>query len=435
MAVDLQDVAAAFDVPGAALGVFDGQSYTETACGLAHRGTGVEATTDTLWQIGSITKPYTAALTVGVVDDLGTPLRALVPESELDEAITVRHLLNHTSGLPADWFPDTGRGDDCLDRLLPLLTGLPLTHPVGAMVSYSNAAFSLAGLVVERLTGDTWDEALRTRLLEPLGLEHSVTLAEQAILHRVAVGHLGTGGEQRPAPIWHLPRASGPAGGIACTVADVVGFGRAFLAASSALPTALTAALTTPTITWPADNEDGAAIGLGWGLRTVAGHRLLAHDGGTIGQSAALRVFPDLGVVVALCTNGGSYADFRDAVLAEVLPSVGAPAMPAGPEPSGIPHDLDLDRYVGSYRRVGTTIDVARREGGLAADVQLSDDLEALATGARQPLPMVAVGIDRFLVDTTPDGPRRGWAAADFLDVAGETYLHLGGRAARRADR
>ncbi|MDX6217069.1 MAG: hypothetical protein QOG99_2653, partial [Frankiales bacterium] len=124
---------------------------------------------------------------------------------------------------------------------------------------------------------------------------------------------------------------------------------------------------------------------------------------------------------------------FRDAVLAEVLPSVGAPAMPAGPEPSGTPPDLDLDRYVGSYRRVGTTIDVARREGGLAADVQVSDDLEALAAGDQQPLPMVAVGLDRFLVDTTPSGPRRAWVPAAFVDVAGDRYLHLGGRAARRA--
>jgi CubicO group peptidase (beta-lactamase class C family) len=413
--------------------VFDGRSYTEHACGVAHRGTGVEATTDTLWQIGSITKPYTAALVVGLVEDLDSPVRSLVKESKVDEAITVTHLLNHTSGLPADWFPDTGPGDDCLERLAPLLNDLPLTHPVGALFSYSNAAFSLAGLVVERLTSTTWDKALRTRLLEPLGLHRSVTLPEEAILHRVAVGHLGTGAEQRPAPVWHLPRASGPAGALTCTVADVVGFGRAFLPGSSALPAAVTTAMTTPTVHWPLGDEDGAATGLGWGLRDVGGHRVLGHDGGTIGQAAALRVFPDLGLVIALCTNGGSYPGFRDAVLAEVLASVGGPALPAAPEPPETPADVDLDRYVGNYRRVGTTVRVVRRGDGLLAEVQHSDELEALAAGPQQPLPMVAVGEDRFLIDTTPEGARRGWVPARFLELAGRDYLHLGGRAARRA--
>jgi hypothetical protein len=260
-----------------------------------------------------------------------------------------------------------------------------------------------------------------------------VTLPEEAILHRVAVGHLGTGAEQRPTPVWHLPRACGPAGAIACTVADAVTFGRAFLPGSSVLPASVTTAMTTPTVHWPVGEEDGSATGLGWGLQTLGGHRVLGHDGGTIGQAAALRVFPGLGVVIALCTNGGSYSGFRDAVLAEVLASVGGPMLAARPEPPVTAGDVDLDRYVGSYRRVGTTVRVVRRDDALAAEVQQSDELETLAAGQQQPLPMVAVREDRFLVDTTPDGPHRGWAPARFLEVAGRDYLHLGGRAARRA--
>src|SRR6185369_13730592 len=91
--------------------------------------------------------------------------------------------------------------------------------------SYCNSGFSLAGRVIERLTGGTWDEAVRQRLIRPLGLTDTVTLPEEALLHRTAVGHLSTG----RTPVWGLPRAMGPAGLISSTVADVLAFARLHL--------------------------------------------------------------------------------------------------------------------------------------------------------------------------------------------------------------
>ncbi|WP_279581206.1 serine hydrolase [Fodinicola feengrottensis] len=63
-------------------------------------------------------------------------------------------------------------------------------HPIGATWSYCNSGFVLAGRVIEKLTGDTWDAAMRARIFTPLGLERAVTLPEEALLQRAAVGHL-----------------------------------------------------------------------------------------------------------------------------------------------------------------------------------------------------------------------------------------------------
>lgn len=439
----LHELAERFEVPGATLGVYSAGRYDETAAGVLNRRTGVATTPDSLFQIGSVTKVWTAALVLGLVEDgriaLGDLVVTHVPEvrqlGEVADQLTVRHLLNHTSGLPGDWFPDTGRGDDCLARLVPLMAEVPPTHPVGALTSYSNSAFSLAGLLVERVLGATWDVALRSRVVEPLGLEHTVTLAEDALLHRAAVGHLGAGADQKPAPIWQLPRACGPAGLICSSVADVVRFGRTFLASNGVelLSPESVAAMTTLTASLP--ETGGTAplgFGLGWGLARWDGHRVLAHDGGTLGQAAALRVLPDDGIVLALCSNGGQWTPFRDAVFGEVLAAIGAPMFPAPPEPPGQSVEVSgLADYVGRYERPGVSYLITAEGDRLVVTVKYLDELEKLASGENPPLDLLAAADDRFLLRESESAP---WMPVAFLrTTAGDVdYVHAGGRAARR---
>jgi CubicO group peptidase (beta-lactamase class C family) len=104
-------------------------------------------------------------------------------------------------------------------------------HPLGATFSYCNSGFSLAGRVIEVLTGKTWDAVLRERLIEPLGLTHTSTLPEEAILHRVAVGHIQPDPDEahRPVTTWMIPRSAGPAGLINATAKDVTTFARLHL--------------------------------------------------------------------------------------------------------------------------------------------------------------------------------------------------------------
>ena len=108
--------------------------------------------------------------------------------------VTVRHLLTHTSGIDGDIFTDTGRGDDCVQRYVGLLDRAASVFPPGGAYSYCNSGYVLLGRIIEVLDGRSWDESLRERLCGPLELTQTVTLPEEAILHRAAVGHHADGG-------------------------------------------------------------------------------------------------------------------------------------------------------------------------------------------------------------------------------------------------
>src|SRR3954452_11438277 len=222
--------------PGAPLGILRirpgrEDELVECAPGLLNKEPGVETTADSVFQIGSMTKVWTATVLMQLVDegklDLDKPVIDVLPElrladSDVAQQVTMRQLLSHTSGIDGDVFTDTGRGDDCLEKYVAQLDRVAQNHPLGATWSYCNSGFSLAGRVIEKLTGGTWDAALRTRLLEPLGARGTGTLPEAALLHRAAVAHLSEGGaDPEPAIQWGLPRSAGPAGLITAAAADV----------------------------------------------------------------------------------------------------------------------------------------------------------------------------------------------------------------------
>ncbi len=312
----LTTLAARHGVPGASLGILrvragSEDELVEAATGVLNKDTGVEVTTDSLFQIGSMSKVWTATLALQLVDegklDLDAPIIDVLPELSLRnpdvaKQVTMRHLLTHTSGIDGDVFTDTGRGDDCLEKYVELLAEVDQNHPLGATWSYCNSGFSLAGRVIEKLTGGTWDQALRDRIYKPLGLEHTVTLPEEALLYRAAVGHVGEPGtEPTRAPVWQLPRSLGPAGLITSTAADALAFARMHL--NGGLAADGTRVLSEESVTAMAEKHadlpDKYILGDSWGLGWIRfgwdGRRLIGHDGNTIGQGAFLRVLPEEG--------------------------------------------------------------------------------------------------------------------------------------------
>ena len=211
----LSELAVAAEVPGAVLGIWRDGETTIAPYGVLNGGTGVGTTADSLFQIGSVTKPWTATMIVQLAAEgrlgLDDAVVKLLPEAPIDPRITVRHLLTHTSGIDGDVFTDTGRGDDCLERYVALLGDVDRLFEPGTAYSYCNAGYALLGRIIEVLDGRIWDESLRQRLIEPLGLTRTVTLPEEAILHRAAVGHLAADGT--PVKAWQLPRARQRAAG------------------------------------------------------------------------------------------------------------------------------------------------------------------------------------------------------------------------------
>ncbi|MBO0823996.1 MAG: serine hydrolase [Actinobacteria bacterium] len=435
-------------VPGAALGilrVIQGREdeLVEAAFGVLNKDTGVDVTKDTVFQIGSITKVWTATVLMQLASEgrlnLDAPVVEILPELRLADPdvtkqVTVRHLLTHTSGIDGDVFTDTGRGDDCIEKYVASLDEVAQNHPLGATWSYCNAGFVLAGRVIEKLTGGTWDKAVRDRIFGPLGLEHTVTLPEEALLHRAAVGHVGEGtAEPSRAPVWTLPRSMGPAGLIGSTVADLLGFARMHLTGGTApdgsrlLDASSAAAMTTLQADLPDKHTLGDSWGIGWIRFGWNGRRLIGHDGNTIGQSAFLRLLPDEGLAVALLTNGGHTRDLYEELYREIFAELADVDMPRPLAPPAEPVSVDIQPHLGTYERASARLEVLIGDNGPILKTTATGPLAKLLPDPVTEYALVPISPNLFVVR---EPTAQTWTPVTFYQLrTGEKYLHFGVRA------
>lgn len=432
-------------VVGASLAIRHGDATAEAATGVLNLRTQQPATPDSLFQIGSITKVWTATLVMQLVDDglldLDEPIVRHLPDfrvadEEVSRTVTARQLLAHTSGIDGDLFLDTGRGDDCVEKYVAAMKDLTQVHPQGATMSYCNSGFVLLGRLVEVLRGATWDAVLKERLLAPLGLSSAGTLPEEALLHGAATGHVVPGPGQDPVvtPQWGIYRSAGPAGLIHSTARDQLVFARLHLDGgvtadgTRLLSAASAAAMLEPQVEVPDPYTLGSHWGLGWILMTWDGRRVFGHDGGTLGQGAFLRILPDADLTVALCTNGGAHVrELFEALYGEVFGELAGVELPARPEPTPGPV-ADPSRFTGRYAREG--IEITIREQGDALEAAMRQTGE-LFKDMPEPPPMQLRPFDGdvLVARAADDG---AWNAAVFFDLDGERYLHFGARATRR---
>lgn len=378
-----------YDVPAAAWGVLklDGGEgeVVDGAAGLLSRATQVEATPDSVFQIGSTTKLWTATLVMQLVDEglveLDAPVRTYLPEftvadPEASAAITVRQLLNHTAGFEGDIFTDTGRGDDAVEKYLPELRDVPQLFPPGERFSYNNAGYCVLGRLVEVLRGAPYGACVRERLVAPLGLTHTATDAYEAILHRAAVGHVESepGAGYQPAPVWAMAASNAPAGSmLAMRPRDLLAFARLHLEDGRApdgtqvLAPGTAARMQQHEVDLPDTGMMGSSWGLGFERFDTAAGAVVGHDGNTIGQAAFLRMVPQAGLAVTLLTNGGdAFSLYRDLVghVLEVLGDVPPKALPSPPADAQPPSAEDAERYVGTYSAQVYDLNVTRDDEG-----------------------------------------------------------------------
>lgn len=447
----LAALAARHKVPGAQLGILRISPDTEdelvtTSYGVLNIETGVSATTDSLFQIGSISKVWTATVAMQLVDEglleLDSPIVEVLPELRLSDpdvtkTVTLRHLLNHTSGIGGDVFTDTGRGDDCLEKYVDVLADAGQNHPLGATWSYCNSGYSLIGRLIEKVADTTWDQAMRERLFAPLGLARTITLPEEALLHSAATGHLEHEGEQSVAPVWQLPRSLGPAGLITATAADVLSFARMHLADGLAADgtRVLSEDSAAAMAAHQADLPDKIVLGDSWGLGWIRfgwdDKRLIGHDGNTIGQAAFLRILPEQGLAVTLLTNGGNARDLYQDLYRELFGELAGVEMA---EPFVPPADVEVDiaPYVGTYRRHSVLMEVLDGDDGPRLRTTLSGPIAEMLPDPVEEYPLVPVGPGLFAV-RPPEV--QTWAPVTFYELpTGERYLHFGVRATPRVD-
>jgi CubicO group peptidase (beta-lactamase class C family) len=444
----LRDLATEARVPGATLGIWSDEQGVLAAHGVLNRRTQVPVTGDSLFQIGSITKIWTTTMIMQLIDEgllsLDMTVADALPGIRLGTAdigaqVTVWHLLTHTSGIDGDIFTDTGRGDDCIERYVDELAAAPSTFGVGAAYSYCNSGFVLLGRIIEVLDGQSWDESLRERLTGPLALTHTVTLPEEAILYRAAVGHHADGTATH---VWGLPRGFGPAGLITATASDLLTFARLHLDGGIApdgkrlLSEAAVSAMQQPQAAIPDFAMPGAAIGLGWRLNDWGGRTVVGHDGDTVGQSAYLRIDPEARVAACLLTNSAESGSLFRELFNEVFGSLVGVTMPAVPCPGDlaldVDLDLDLDRHAGRYERTSRRFDVSVRDGQLHVILTMTGNLADLTNSEPEELilhPADSSG-SRFLMRSHDDEP---WVPLSFGQLAdGTPYLFLSGRVTPR---
>ncbi|MEU5153115.1 serine hydrolase domain-containing protein [Glycomyces sp. NPDC021274] len=411
-------------VPGASVAVGVGDAVVEAASGVVNTRTRVPVAPDSVFQIQSITKVWTATLIMQLFDEglvaLDDSVRAHLPEfrtadPDSSASITIRHLLTHTGGFEGDLWKATTTGDDALQRLVEdCVPELPQSEAPGTRYSYCSAGMAVLGRIVEIKRRMPFAAAVRSYLAVPLGLEEIAFNADEALGFSTAMGHLPQGDRgMRPLPVWAtFPESNAPAGShLAMSARALLAFGRMHLADGLApdgtrvLTEASAKAMRSPETGIPASGPDPRHIGLVWELGH--GGTIVGHAGGTFGIASLLMLLPAQGVSIALLTNGGDFNGlFRDLVDPWIQAAAGVSTAPSTPAPDSGGPGADAARYIGDY---GTRNQLST--------VSIGDDgrLELSYTATCE-------GAERFAKAGIPPGP----FTSEIRRVEGDLFASVG---------
>ncbi len=290
------------DRPGVAIRILVRGEPVLTRCyGLADMEKGIPVSARTSFRLASITKQFTATAVLMLVDEnrlsLDTPLRNILPELPAwADSMVIRHVLNHTSGLPAyeDLMADTATVQVLDADVLALVAGADSAYfPPGSAYRYSNSGYALLSLVVERISGQSFPEYLQERIFYPLGMDS--TLAYRKGLDRIPQRALGyhVHGDTVDFSDQSPTSAVLGDGGIYSSLDDMSQWD----AALYDLPLLGTEI---QKLWWTPGRGD---YGFGWRIDTYHGHRRIHHTGGTCGFSNIYIRFPDDKISFILFSN------------------------------------------------------------------------------------------------------------------------------------
>ncbi len=322
---------------------------------------------ETIFKTGSVTKQVTTVLLGQLVDQgkvaLDADIRTYMPDAPTNgRRVTVAQLLDHTSGIRS--FTNLGpavsrdsfRLDLTTDRLIGLLRNVPPDFEPGTSWQYNNTGYLIAGMLVEKITGQSLAEALAHQITGPLGLTRTSWCDERAIVPNRARGYRRARGSFERAvgeSMW-IPRG---AGALCSTPIDLVRF-RDALAKGRLLSQATYQRMITPAVL-----ADGWKTNYGFGvaLYRLGDYRVIRHGGTITGFQANLLYVPDRDLVVSVLANtmGSDPVGVSDQIVAALLGIT---------VPRSAEQTLAADRrsqYVGRYRLAGTVFEIKDDEGRL----------------------------------------------------------------------
>lgn len=389
----------------------DGQLLHDRAYGLSDPSTGEPLEASQPQRIASLTKQFTAAAILMLVDEgrieLDAPVQNYLPGfSTQGHVVTVRHLMSHTSGLHSysDLYARTGRQPVPRDAVLDTLQRHPFDFPPGDAYRYSNSNYYLLGLILEQVTGETYARYLEASLLEPLGLEDTGYCGHDGEV--VAPGYRAVADDLEAVVLDEAHGYLGGSGGLCSTAADLVEWQHA-LASGRVINPETYALMTTPTVLVTGDT---VPHGFGADIETLENRAVIAQGGSLAGFNSRMAYYPEerLAVAVLVNTNTTKAETIQNAVARAAL---GMARL--------VPRDLPLSAeqrtpYVGSYD-LGP-IEVRVFEDGGRLMLQPSGQ-----TAAR----LLYQGADVFLADVS-DGVRVEFTVQE--GRATQLALHQGSR-------
>ncbi|MFC9893631.1 serine hydrolase domain-containing protein [Nocardia sp. NPDC127579] len=291
--------------------------------------------------------------------------------------ITVAQLLNHTSGMDWSIINDTGEGPEALADFVATLAELPMIGEPGARASYSQAGFNVLGRVIEQVTGQSYEQAVTSIILTPLGLTNTVFSEREAITRRFAVGHdKGADGTLTVAQPWKPTRANNPGGGVASSVADQLRWARFHLGdGAPVLPAGMLRGMREPTVALRGSSL-GDAFGTCWFLREIDGVDTIGHGGSSIGQFGELLIVPDRDFAIIVAANAGPDGIAANQAIVRWALEHYLGLIDRDPEP--IPFDTARAAEVtGHYENDAMTFDIRADGAGLMLEVLIKPELRA----------------------------------------------------------
>jgi D-alanyl-D-alanine carboxypeptidase len=324
--------------PGLTLGLTDrDRTLVVRNYGFAELESRRPVTSETLFEIGSIGKSFTAVAVLQLVDegriDLNAPVDRYLPWFTVPQPVTIAHLLSHTAGLAAgvDGTPEAA-------FQVWSLRGLPMRSAPGERFHYSNVGYKALGLLLEALEGRPYREVLRDRVLEPLGMSATEPAITHDIRARLAVGYeylhddrIGHPGAPLAPATWLQTDTAD--GSIASTAEDMCAFVRLLLRGGEGLLSEQSFADMTSR---RARMAETAWYGFGLVTRDVEGRRFIGHGGGMVGYLAGLQADPEAGLGAIVLQNGLSA---RPVTLARTAIEIARGTPPTAPAAAA---DFDL---------------------------------------------------------------------------------------------
>jgi CubicO group peptidase (beta-lactamase class C family) len=311
---------AAYGIPGVAVGVlYGGREYLK-GYGVTNVDYPRGVDPDTVFRIGSTTKTFTGTTVMRLVEqgklDLDARVRRYLPDFRTSDPtvapqVTVRQLLNHSPGWMGDYLQDFGRGDDALARFVEGIARIPQLTSPGEVFFYNNPALCVAGRLIEVATGATYENAVRSLLIDPLGLDHSRFFSDEIIGFNIAASHNLVDGKPVVDPsFWEVPRSLNPTGGVISSVRDQLAYARFHLGDGRApdgkrllTPRSLERMRSHPgpggTLLVELDG-----MGVSWMLRPSSQRvRIVQHGGDWPGQRSGFMMVPEQGFALTALTN------------------------------------------------------------------------------------------------------------------------------------